>query len=144
MIAGSGPLEPTIKDIFKEQGVAKRLHFAGVLKGQDLVDCYHAMTIYAFASVSETQGIVLVEAMAAGIPVVAMDAPGVREVVKDGYNGRLIFEENQYRTTKVNEVVSLMCLNNNELDENKKGHQKKDFQMSRQVVRTGIEPVLPE
>ena len=48
-----------------------------------------------FASLSETQGIVLVEAMAAGVPVVAVDAPGVREVVKDGYNGRLIFGENQ-------------------------------------------------
>ena len=66
-----------------------------MLKGQDLVDCYHAMNIFAFASLSETQGIVLVEAMAAGVPVVAVDAPGVREVVKDGYNGRLIFGENQ-------------------------------------------------
>ena len=95
LVAGSGPLEDLIKKIFDEQGAGKRLHLAGVLKGQDLVDCYHAMNIFAFASLSETQGIVLVEAMAAGVPVVAIDASGVREVVKDGYNGRLIFEENQ-------------------------------------------------
>ncbi|MBN1869858.1 MAG: glycosyltransferase [Candidatus Omnitrophica bacterium] len=95
LVAGEGPLGDLVKKIFDEQGVGKRLHLAGSLNGQDLVDCYHAMNIFAFASLSETQGIVLVEAMAAGLPVVAIDAPGVREVVKDGYNGRLIFEENQ-------------------------------------------------
>lgn len=95
LVGGDGPLMDQIKKIFNEQGARKRLHLAGVLKGQDLVDCYHAMNIFAFASLSETQGIVLVEAMAAGVPVVAVDAPGVREVVKDGYNGRLIFGENQ-------------------------------------------------
>jgi hypothetical protein len=51
------------------------------------------MGAFAFSSKSETQGIVLVEAMAAGIPVVALDASGVREVVKDGQNGRLLHEE---------------------------------------------------
>jgi len=95
LIGGSGPLEDTIKKIFDEQGVGRRFHLAGVLKGRDLLDAYHAMNIFAFASLSETQGLVLIEAMAAGVPVVAIDAPGVREVVKDGYNGRLIFEENQ-------------------------------------------------
>jgi endonuclease/exonuclease/phosphatase family metal-dependent hydrolase/glycosyltransferase involved in cell wall biosynthesis len=95
LIAGGGPLEALVTKIFDDQGIGKRLHLAGVLKGQDLVDCYHAMNVFAFASLSETQGIVLVEAMAAAVPVVAIDAPGVREVVKDGYNGRLIFGEDQ-------------------------------------------------
>ncbi|MBF0484382.1 MAG: glycosyltransferase [Candidatus Omnitrophica bacterium] len=95
LVGGDGPLKDEIKKIFDEQGVGRRLHLAGSLHGQDLVDCYYAMNIFAFASLSETQGIVLVEAMAAGVPVVAIDAPGVREVVKDGYNGRLIFQESQ-------------------------------------------------
>jgi endonuclease/exonuclease/phosphatase family metal-dependent hydrolase/glycosyltransferase involved in cell wall biosynthesis len=95
LLGGDGPLKDEIKAIFEKEGVANRLHFAGMLHGQDLVDCYHAMNIFSCASLSETQGIVLIEAMAAGIPVVAIDAPGVREVVKDGYNGRLIFDENK-------------------------------------------------
>ena len=95
LVGGDGPLKEVIEKVFTEQGIEKRLHWAGVLQGQDLVDCYQAMNIFAFASKSETQGIVLVEAMAAGVPVVAVDAPGVREVVKDGYNGRLIFAEDQ-------------------------------------------------
>lgn len=48
------------------------------------------MDVFAFASTSETQGMVLTEAMAAGVPVVALDAPGAREVVDDGINGRLL------------------------------------------------------
>jgi hypothetical protein len=48
------------------------------------------MDLFAFASTSETQGMVLTEAMAAGLPVVALDAPGAREVVRDSQNGRLL------------------------------------------------------
>ena len=53
------------------------------------------MDVFAFASLSETQGIVLIEAMAAGVPVVALDAPGAREVVEDYHNGRLLKEMDQ-------------------------------------------------
>jgi glycosyltransferase involved in cell wall biosynthesis len=66
------------------------LHFTGSLKGQDLVDSYHAMDIFTFASKSETQGMVLVEAMAAGLPVIALDAPGARDVITHQKNGWLI------------------------------------------------------
>ncbi|MFW5906503.1 MAG: glycosyltransferase family 4 protein, partial [Desulfobia sp.] len=52
-----------------------------------------AMDVFAFASQSETQGMVLTEAMSAGKPVVAVDASGVREVVRDRENGRLLAGE---------------------------------------------------
>jgi len=48
------------------------------------------MDLFVFASKSETQGMVLAEAMAAEKPVVALDASGVREVVEDDVNGRLL------------------------------------------------------
>jgi glycosyltransferase involved in cell wall biosynthesis len=51
------------------------------------------MDLFAFASKTETQGLVLAEAMAAGVPVVAIDASGVREVVRDRQNGRLLSSE---------------------------------------------------
>jgi glycosyltransferase involved in cell wall biosynthesis len=53
------------------------------------------MDVFAFASQTETQGLVLSEAMTAGVPVVALDAPGAREVVQDGRNGRLLPEEKE-------------------------------------------------
>jgi len=48
------------------------------------------MDCFVFASQSETQGLVLAEAMATGTPVVALDGPGVREIVRDGENGLML------------------------------------------------------
>jgi glycosyltransferase involved in cell wall biosynthesis len=90
LIVGLGPSQSLIKETFKQAGLENRLHLTGVLRYQDLVDAYFAMDVFAFASLSETQGIVLIEAMAAGLPVVALDAPGAREVVEDYHNGRLL------------------------------------------------------
>jgi len=95
LIVGLGPSEKMIKDAFARAGLEKRLHLTGVLHYQHLVDAYFAMDVFAFASLSETQGIVLIEAMAAGVPVVALDAPGAREVVVDYHNGRLLNEMDQ-------------------------------------------------
>ena len=94
MIAGKGTFEENIIDICQLEGLSDRLHMVGIVKGQELIDAYFAMDVFAFASQSETQGMVLTEAMAAGIPVVAVDAPGVREVVRDYVNGRLLMQEN--------------------------------------------------
>jgi 1,2-diacylglycerol 3-alpha-glucosyltransferase len=92
MVIGSGPSETAMRDVFARAGLEARLHVAGILKQQALADALHAMDLFAFASTSETQGMVLTEAMAAGLPVVALDAPGVREVVRDRRNGRLLRE----------------------------------------------------
>ena len=93
LIIGRGPSENTIRNIFSREGVADRLHTLGILKNPLLASAYRAMDVFAFASKSETQGMVLTEAMAAGVPVVALDAPGVREVVVDHRNGRLLHSE---------------------------------------------------
>ena len=93
LVAGAGPLEDAMRAHFGEAGVIERVRFAGILQGRDLADAYDAMDVFAFASKSETQGMVMAEAMAAGTPVVAVDASGVREVVRDGYNGRKLSVE---------------------------------------------------
>ncbi|UCD10425.1 MAG: glycosyltransferase [Nitrospinaceae bacterium] len=93
LVAGEGPSESLIRSIFSRAGQSRRLHMAGVLDHDELIDVYHAMDVFAFASKSETQGMVLTEAMAASVPVVALDASGVREVVIDKENGRLLDKE---------------------------------------------------
>jgi glycosyltransferase involved in cell wall biosynthesis len=90
LVAGVGPIEEEMRVYLQSQGVLDRCRFAGILQGSDLIDCYASMDVFAFASQSETQGLVLVEAMAAGVPVIAVDASGVREVVQDGVNGRML------------------------------------------------------
>ncbi|HDS83810.1 MAG TPA: glycosyltransferase family 4 protein [Phycisphaerales bacterium] len=94
VVVGYGPSEHTMKEIFVRLQVQDRIHWVGKLKGQQLAEAYHAMDVFAFSSKSETQGLVLAEAMACGVPVVALDAPGVREVVQDGVNGYLLSDEN--------------------------------------------------
>ncbi|MDP2122660.1 MAG: glycosyltransferase, partial [Hoeflea sp.] len=90
LIVGDGSSRPAMEQVLRREELGDRIHFAGVLKGEALADAYAAMDIFAFSSFSETQGLVLVEAMTAGCPVVALDAPGVREVVEDRINGRLL------------------------------------------------------
>ncbi|WP_035105635.1 glycosyltransferase [Desulfohalovibrio reitneri] len=93
LVAGNGPAEKRLRNIFSEEKLKGHLLLVGMLQGDDLADCYKAMDVFTFASTSETQGMVLTEAMASGTPVVALDAPGAREVVEDGRNGRLLPEE---------------------------------------------------
>ena len=90
LVVGEGPSSSELRGIMERAGVAERLRLAGKRVQPELADAYHAMDLFAFASLSETQGMVLAEAMAAGLPVVAVDAPGAREVVADGRNGRLL------------------------------------------------------
>jgi len=94
IIIGEGDSKPRLEKMMLKSGVDKRVHFTGGLKGKNLVDAYHAMSVFGFASKSETQGMVITEAMAAGLPVVALDASGAREVVHDFINGRLLKTHN--------------------------------------------------
>lgn len=90
LVIGDGPSADEVRAAFHNTGLATRLHMPGILMHQPLANALHAMDVFAFTSRSETQGMVLTEAMAAGLPVVALDAAGVREVVRDGWNGRLL------------------------------------------------------
>jgi glycosyltransferase involved in cell wall biosynthesis len=102
LVVGSGPSEKEICAFFAEKGMEDRLHLTGTLHDKALIDAYHAMDIFVFASKTETQGLVLMEAMAANVPVVALDAPAVREVVNDGVNGYLVRME---RSPKFAEAI---------------------------------------
>ena len=90
LVVGEGPSSDAIREVFASKNLADRLVAPGTLKGSELVDAYAAMDVFAFASLTETQGMVLAEAMAAGVPVVAVSAPGADEVVSDGRNGILV------------------------------------------------------
>jgi glycosyltransferase involved in cell wall biosynthesis len=95
LLVGDGPSLEHIKAHFTHQGLADRLLLTGKRSGQELADAYAAMDVFVFASKTETQGLVLAEAMAASTPVVALDASGTREVITDGKNGRLLPDESK-------------------------------------------------
>ncbi|MCG6930879.1 MAG: glycosyltransferase [Desulfofustis sp.] len=90
LMAGEGAVKPDMLALFESRGVLDRIHSLGVLSRTELAGIYRLMDLFAFTSCSETQGLVLAEAMAAGTPVIAVDAPGVRDVIVDFRNGRLL------------------------------------------------------
>jgi glycosyltransferase involved in cell wall biosynthesis len=85
LFVGDGPTRPILE---KRLGPAAR--FAGYRKGEHLADHYAASDIFAFSSLSETFGNVVLEAMASGLPVVALRAGGVGEIVQSGTTGILV------------------------------------------------------
>lgn len=90
LLVGDGPEAEALRERFAAAGVAERVVTTGNLTGEKLYQAYAAMDLFVFSSQTETQGMVLAEAMAAGLPVVALDGPGVCDVVRDGDNGRLL------------------------------------------------------
>lgn len=90
LVVGDGSYRESMENAAREAGVADRFAALGTRSGQELIDAYAALDLFAFASTSETQGLVVAEAMAAAKPVVALDASGVRDVVQNQVNGRLL------------------------------------------------------
>jgi glycosyltransferase involved in cell wall biosynthesis len=88
-VVGSGDHEEAVVETVCDHADTDRIVMAGSQTGKTLFDAYAAMDVFAFSSQSETQGMVLIEAMAARTPVVALDGPGVRDVLNDS-NGRLL------------------------------------------------------
>jgi len=84
VIVGDGPYRPALAE---QLGAAA--HFTGHLQGETLAAAYASADIFAFPSLTETFGLVVLEAMASGLPVLAMRAGGVPSVVQDGRTGLL-------------------------------------------------------
>lgn len=104
--AGDGPLRGELEACAAQSGVAESVRFAGFLDRKRLIDLYRAADAFLFASKTETQGLVIVEAMAAGTPAVAVQAMGVRDVVADGVNGFLVSEDARRLAEQAVRVVS--------------------------------------
>lgn len=83
VIAGEGPALPALQRRAGELHLESHVRFVGYLdRREELPDCYAAADLFVFASRTETQGLVLLEAMAAGLPVYALPAMGTRSIVE--------------------------------------------------------------
>jgi len=85
LITGEGPAMPALKSLVEREGLAGHVRFLGYLDRQKaLPDCYAAADVFVFASRTETQGLVLLEAMASGLPVIALSAMGTADILGAG------------------------------------------------------------
>ncbi|HEY0842315.1 glycosyltransferase [Methylotenera sp.] len=90
VITGEGPAEASLHRLTHELGLKHNVQFIGYLNRElELNACYQAADVFVFASKSETQGLVLLEAMAQGTPVVAIAELGTASILVDG-QGALI------------------------------------------------------
>lgn len=89
VIVGDGTDRRHLIDLAKSLGIEKNVKFPGRIMPPDVIDIYNSATVFATASETETQGIVLIEAAATGLPLVAVDAGAVRELCQNKKNGVL-------------------------------------------------------
>lgn len=93
VIAGEGPALPGLRRSVAETGLGDNVLFVGYLdRREGLLDCYRAADVFVFASPTETQGLVLLEALALGVPVVSTAVLGTKDVLQ-GPGGAIVVEE---------------------------------------------------
>lgn len=93
IIAGEGPALPHLRKQVHRHGITDNVLFVGYLSRADaLLDCYCAGNAFVFASRTETQGLVLLEAMALGVPVVSTAVMGTKDILQP-QRGALIAQE---------------------------------------------------
>jgi glycosyltransferase involved in cell wall biosynthesis len=90
IILGDGPDRRTLQDFCSDLGVSNRITFTGEVPISEVPAYLIAADLFIFASINETQGLVTLEALASGLPVVAVDASGTRDIVEDGCQGLLV------------------------------------------------------
>jgi glycosyltransferase involved in cell wall biosynthesis len=84
-MVGGGPSAGQIQRHFRDTPTT----FPGFMRGDELVRAYRAADVFLFPSTTETFGLVALEAMACGVPVIAANAGGVRDIISDRQNGLL-------------------------------------------------------
>lgn len=93
LFIGDGPQLQELKALTRRLGLEKEVVFVGKVENTSVSAYLKACDLFVFSSKSETQGIVLLEAMAAGKPIVAVKASGVEDIVVDGVTGYMTRED---------------------------------------------------
>jgi glycosyltransferase involved in cell wall biosynthesis len=90
IVAGEGPALTSCKAYVRSLGIAKHVRFVGYLsRERELLDCYRSGDLFVFSSRTETQGLVLLEAMALGVPVVSTAHMGTADIVNPQRGARV-------------------------------------------------------
>lgn len=113
MIIGDGPDKASLENLSREMKLEDRIIFTGFLFSHDLLNALRANDIFVTASKSENQPVSILEAMACGLPVIAVAAEGLPEIVRDYKNGFLAGTDNPKEMAE--KIITL--LNNQKLRE---------------------------
>lgn len=96
LIVGDGPDMDLFKNMVKEYQLENHVIFTGKVPYDDIPLYYGISDVFATASKTETQGLTVIEAMAASLPVLAIDDESFRMIVKNGVNGYLFRDKDEF------------------------------------------------
>jgi len=129
LVVGDGDLRPHFEICAAESGVSDRTVFTGSIPNKDLPSYYAVADVVVLPSYPpESFGMVLIEAMACGKPVIAHDIPGVRTVVTDGEDGLLLQPGTDGQLARV--VTDLLSQTDRRHQMGRKGRAKVEAQFS--------------
>lgn len=89
-VAGKDQAESKMKTLCQRAGVMNNFHFSGWQSQSELVNLYAQADVFTIPSITEAFGVVFLEAMAAGVPVIGTEVGGVPEIIQDKENGLLV------------------------------------------------------
>jgi 1,2-diacylglycerol 3-alpha-glucosyltransferase len=105
LLIGDGPQRDELEKYARELGLGNKVIFTGLVPFEEIPDHLSAADLFCFASVTETQGLVTMEAMAADLPVIAVDATGTSDVVDDGIEALLTENDSHALAQALREVL---------------------------------------
>ncbi|MBE0410128.1 MAG: glycosyltransferase [Anaerolineales bacterium] len=95
VLIGDGDERENLENYAQDLGIINHVEFLGKIPFNTVPDYFKAADLFCFASRSETQGLVTMEAMSAGLPIIAVDGTGTRDVVSDGIEGLLTEDDGE-------------------------------------------------
>lgn len=105
ILIGEGPERKTLEKLTEQLGLVENVKFLGTVFNAEIKNYCAASDLFLFPSLTETQGIVLLEAMAVGTPVIALRATGTEDIVINGKNGYMTEVSEIEFAEKIQEVL---------------------------------------
>jgi len=105
LIVGGGPAIEELKNLVRSLQIEEQVIFTGEVKNEEIRHYYKIAYLFTIASTSETFGIVIIEALASGIPVLAVRAPGAVDILTDGLDGLLVDDDVEKFANALDKII---------------------------------------
>lgn len=106
LVVGDGYLVSQLKLMTKENNLEDKIFFEGIVDKREIKNYYAAGDIFVYASKSETQGMIVSEAMYMGLPIVAVNATGSKDLIENNVNGFLVVEDEEEFVKAVSKLAN--------------------------------------
>jgi glycosyltransferase involved in cell wall biosynthesis len=132
LVVGDGPFRSELEDIVKKRGLEKNTVFTGYVDRRTISEYFSLSDLFVFASKTETQGLVTVEAMLCKTPVVAIGEMGTKDVMNGDNGGFMVNEDREIFSAKVKLLLTDAALYE------KKSHEAYEYAQNWTIEKTTL------